>query len=215
MKRCEILISLLVCCVVGVLVGRADAQAPDAFIIDKADAQIVLGVQPSQNLNSLIGNVINHFLLDRADGRFDTTVGLLPDALQGLANQVRIHYIVDRADKNMVVNPLYPALLINDHTPPVIIKNIVTTSGGAQILVIETDEFTTIEVLYGFSSGNYPNSLKDPLYKFQHQLVLPSISAGQVLFVLVRAADRNTNMTTASELRITAYYSQFLPVIRR
>jgi hypothetical protein len=210
MNRNSALILLIVVCLAGVLFSRVAGQSGTGFIINNADAQAVYNAQPSVDLNTLIRNVINHFIIDRADANSVFSIGVPPPSLQ-----VGIHFVLDQADNNKVLGSKYPAQLINDQTPPQITKITSKGTSGGVMLVIETNEFTTLEINYGTSAGNHSNVLTDPLLLLQHEITLPPLAGGQAYYVIVKAMDRSGNLTTAPEEKITGSSSIYLPAIKR
>jgi hypothetical protein len=124
----------------------------------------------------------------------------MPTALQTLLGQVSDRIIFQYANTNRSLTLAYPAVLINDTTPPQISQIAARTVGDDTALITwTTDEFADSQVSYGVQSGQYTGTGSDPLYVKQHVITLTAMIPGTTYYYQVRSADQSNNTSTSSE----------------
>ena len=80
-----------------------------------------------------------------------------------------------------------------------------------------TDEFADSKVMYGTSSGSYPETVSDPLFVKEHTIVLPDILLDTPYYYKVRCTDLSANTGTSAEQEFTLTLEKyiFLPLLQK
>lgn len=207
---------ILILLMLVVAIPKSVHGEPNAsFIINYADATNTFSMTSSAGLFPLLQNVENRFVIQYANA--SKVYGLLPipDALFNVLQFVEDRFVILYANASNTFSLGYPIDLIGDTTKPTITNIDESPSGGSMLVTVTSSEYTLAELQYGTSSGNYPNSLDDELYRYSHTFTLPKPESGETLYYRVILTDRSSNVTTSSEYTIEPLGAVYLPILRR
>jgi hypothetical protein len=123
--------------------------------------------------------------------------------------------VVEYANAILRFELLYPLELIADTVPPEITPPSEMFSGGTVSITWTTDEFADSEVRYGGQSGQYTQTVSDPLYVKEHAIPLTGLTPGATYYYRVRSTDLSGNTSTSAEHSFTVVISVYLPLVMR
>lgn len=124
--------------------------------------------------------------------------------------------VVEYANAILRFDPLYPLELINDTVPPEIGEPAYEVIGGGTVSITwTTDEFADSEVRYGEQSGQYTQTVSDPLHVKEHAIPLTGLAPGTTYYYRVRSTDLSGNTSTSAEHSFTVVISVYLPLVTR
>jgi len=165
-------------------------------------------------LQELLEQVSDRIIVQYANTICQDGLPALPSGLQALLEQVSDRIVFQYANANRSFQLVYPVALFNDTAAPRI-SDITASMTGCDSLIIAwtTDEFADSEVVYGGRSGQYTQTVSDPLYAKYHELVLTGLMQG-TYYYRVRSTDRSGNTATSSERSFTLACI-YMPVVVR
>jgi hypothetical protein len=183
----------------------------DQIIIENADESKTVSVAGSTQLEQYMGYVSEHFVMQSADDNTFYEVDPIPGTLEGLLDGISDRFVFENADGNEVFEIIYPLELIDDNTPPAI-GNISPAIRDSSIVVISwtTDEFAIGELSFGAKSGDYSDTISDPLYKKEHIYTLSDLSVGTTYYYKITCTDRSGNTTSTGEKSFDFSAQEFL-----
>lgn len=154
-------------------------------------------------LEVLLDQVFDRIIVQYANVVRQDSLASIPGTLQTLLGQVSDRIIFQYANTNRRLHLVYPATLINDTTSPQI-SDIDASMVSCDSIVIAwtTDEFADGEIVYGEQSGQYPQTVSDPLYCRHHEIGLIGLTQ-RTYYYRVRSTDRSGNTATSSERSFT------------
>lgn len=184
------------------------------FIVQFANQlrHATLSPAPSSLVNKL-DDVAPHYVIQFANGNRFIPVTTLPSGFISLLEDVAPRFFVQFAN-GMRQTPLsYPRDLIGDEIPPEVQTPSASVAvDGVVTITWDTDEFATSEVRYGTTSGNYTDSVIDPLYTLSHEIVLSDLPYGTYYWRAV-STDLSGNESTSAEMTFTVSPDSTAPII--
>ena len=219
MKRRWILFSPVIVLVLLILFTAIPEKQvrgePNAsFIINYADATNTFSMTSSPSLFPLIQNVENRFVIQYANASQVHALTPIPQAFMNFLQVVEDRFVILYANASNTFALGYPIDLIGDTTAPTITSVEESPSGGSMLVTVTSSEYTLAELQYGNSSGNYPNSLGDDLYRYSHTFTLPKPGSGETIYYRIILADRSSNVTTSPEYTLEPLNAVYLPLLR-
>lgn len=139
-------------------------------------------------------------------------------SLLTLFSSVPKHIVLYYADKmrNVDMQSNYPALVINDTTPPQIsaVKDNAINNDTVVITWV-TDDFADSTIVYGMQSGVYTQSTNSPLFVKQHTITLTQIIADIDYYYKVRSTNQSGNMSESPEYLFVVQSQKYiyLPIV--
>jgi len=162
------------------------------------------------DLKGLVDPVHPRVSVQYANALYGRRLTIVPTGLRDLAEQVAPRVVLNDATADRPWSLLYPKLLFNDATPPVI-SNVQAAWTG--VVTWKTDEFANSAVRYGLQPGQYSQTAADPLYEKAHVVRLKGLIPGQVYYLSVRSVDRSGNQADSTEYQFQALYPAYLPLM--
>jgi len=160
---------------------------------------INLAAVPSA-FQALLGQVPDRVVFEYANTNRQFNLAAVHSAFQALLGQVSDRIVFEYANTNRSLSLAYPAVLINDTTPPQISQIAARTlSDDTAAITWTTDEFADGQVAFGVQSGQYTQTASDPLYAKQHIITLTAMMPGTTYYYQIRSADQSGNAYTSSE----------------
>ena len=204
MRRTYFAILLLSMVILVGLKYTVQGQTGD-FVIQNADDSNTLSMVASPDLNALIANVLDRFVIQSADGNQYHNLIPIPDELLTLINEVSDRFIVSHANASISYGLNYPVDLIGDNTPPQISAPTASITGANAVTIAwTTDEYTTSVIEYGLQSGTYTESVSDDLYRKNHEFSFSNLTPGGVYYYRINDTDRGGNTFQSQEFSFTA-----------
>jgi hypothetical protein len=204
--RSNPLATLLSQVVTRVVQGEADANRNE--LLSNAPA----------GLRTLLNQVPVRVFFDSADGSRTFSLLQLPATLRDAVAGTALRTVVDMANGTRVFGLNYPRVLLNDQTPPAMLKPMLErVANGAVDLVWATDEFTSVVVRYGPAPGAYTQEKRDSLFAKAHRLRFTDLQPGVTYYFQFVSTDLSGNSATSTEysLTYTVTIPLYLPQIRR
>lgn len=179
------------------------------------DSNTIPLTSPPAGFIALIHAVENRFVIQYANQKTVIPMTAPPNGLLSLLQSVENRFVLQFANAKNVVPLHYPVAMIHDDTPPVITRLTGGSSGGSPILEVTTQEYTTAELSYGASLGNYTTTLVDDQFELKHTFQLPTLLPGAKYYYRVSVTDRSGNTSLSPEGTISGLRYIFLPAILR
>lgn len=220
-------------------------QGQSDFVLERADGRRDIGMSMSSTLTGNLASVAERIVLVYTNGRRDIAMLPLPAAMRSVVNQVaeRIVLVYANGRRDIAMTPppetftnylkrllprfviqyangrrdlvmTYPRELLNDTTRPQVLDIEVLTDGGLRVRWT-TNEFTRGKLQYGTTSGSYTGTIEEQYYEKQHELVLPSVSPGAVLYFRLIVTDQSGNETVTPEQVVQGLSYLYLPTVRK
>ena len=186
----------------------------DYFVINYADATNTFSMTSSPSVFPLIQNVENRFVIQYANASQVHALTPIPQAFMNFLQVVEDRFVILYANASNTFALGYPIDLIGDTTAPTITSVEESPSGGSMLVTVTSSEYTLAELRYGTSSGSYPNSLVDDLYRYSHTFALPKPGSGETIYYRVMLTDRSSNVTTSPEYTLEPLSAVYLPLLR-
>lgn len=181
----------------------------DRFVLEYANAKNVfsMGTPPSA-LVTLLQSVEDRFILQYANAKHVFPLASPPSNLVTLLQNAADRFILQYANASYTYNLFYPAGLIGDLDPPLIVDLSIVESGDDLIITIQTNEYTRAQLNYGLEPGVYTVSLEDWEFKFEHTFVVSGSQDGanselqldSTYFYQLTLTDRSGNITQSYDL---------------
>jgi hypothetical protein len=188
--------------------------APTNIIIGGADDTTTLSVVASSELNTLISDVEDRFILQKTNSNLDYLLPTIANELMLLLDGIGDRFVIKHADSNILLSNLYPITLIGDSTPPLLSGISVKNSGYGIVQITWTsDEFAASVVDYGTQSGSYPQKVIDEYYRKNHEVTLNGLTIGEKYYYRITNTDRSGNSTQTQESSFTVNRPIFLPLV--
>jgi hypothetical protein len=143
---------------------------------------------------------------------------VLRENLAAMPSQLPVpeRVVVEHANAILRFELLYPLELINDTVPPEIGEPVYKVTGGGTVSITwTTDEFADSEVRYGEESGQYTQTVSNPLHVKEHAIPLTGLTPGTTYYYRVRSTDLSGNTATSAEHSFVAVISVYLPLVTR
>ena len=154
-------------------------------------------------LQTLLEHVSDRIIVQYANTIRHDVLAPVPNEFQTLLGCVSDRIVFQYANTNRGFQLLYPAALFNDTTSPQISGVTASMTGCDSVTIAwSTDEFADSAVVYGEHSGQYTQTVSDPLYAKQREIALTRLMQG-TYYYRVRSADRSGNTATSSERSFT------------
>lgn len=156
------------------------------------------------------------FIIENADAT--STLNLAASSSLGsLLNSVLPRAVLEFSDDNRIENFIYPALLLNDSTPPrEASAPQLTSAGPGQVMIRwETNEFCRGAIEYGTQPGQYNRSMVEPLFVKNHEVTLTGLAVSSTYFYRTICTDPAGNHAAGAERSFSAgatSSSVFLPM---
>lgn len=147
------------------------------FVVDMADGLRHAPLTYPVGLHAFLDAMPMHFIVDMADGLRHAPL-VYPAGLQTHFDTMPAHFVIDMADGNRFRGLTYPRTLIGDATPPGEegTPEIVPAGTGSVKVRWKTNEFSRGTIEYGPVSGQYTQSVAEPLYMKDHELTLTGLA---------------------------------------
>jgi hypothetical protein len=210
-----ILLLILLILVTAVPEISVRGEPNDFFIINNADGSNTFTMSSSSPLWTLIQNVNDRIILQYAKASKIHALTPIPQTFMSLIQGVEDRFVIQYANASNTFALGYPIDMIGDTTAPTITSVEESPSGGSILVTVISSEYTLAELQYGTSSGNFPNSLGDNLYRYSHTFTLPKPVSGETIYYRVILADRSSNVTISPEYTLEQQDAVYLPLLRR
>ena len=206
------IIAILLLSIMGLLqINQAAGGVAGVFVVEGADEISDRSITASSPLINLVNDLSPRFVIEFANEIRFRRVNAVPAALQTQIKSVEDRPAIEFANA-LTYRPIsYPKVLLNDTTPPAVIRISKTNAN----LFIVTNEFTTMIFQYGTTSGNYPSQLTADLFANQHVIPLSTFTAGQTVYYQVYLTDRSGNPSLSGEYQLLPTQTLFLPWLER
>lgn len=192
------------------------AAVGDKITVEYANFLRHIGLTaPPAPLNNLLNAVPDRIAIQYGNAARHIPLTNVPAALSARLSAAPARLTLQYANRNRQFTLGYPAALIGDITPPIIIDGpsaSAGSSGGA--ISWTTDEFATYELHYGSSPGNYPNTVTGTLFQAYHSAPLPGLDSG-TYYYRITSTDLSGNQATSREYSFRTQTFIYLPVIVR
>jgi len=197
--------TLLNAVVVRVVQGQANANRNEAL----ADAPAAL--------RTLLDAVPTRVYFGGANGARIQSLIALPSGMRTAVDAVLMRTVVNGANGARIQGLAYPLTLLNDQTQPSMTTPSLQSAPNGIDLIWTTDEFTTVIVRYGMTSGVYTQTRTLSLFAKQHALRLTDLQEGVTYYFQFELTDLAGNQRTSQEyvLKVAESYQMFLPTVRR
>ncbi len=174
----KVLMSLAIVLLVLALVLPARGQT-SSIIVDNADSILDVPLTISLSLLGSTADVEPRFVVQYANTIRHYDLEVIPTSLQTRLKHLSDRIIFQYANSNREFQLVYPIALINDTTTPQINGVIASVTGCDSVIIAwTTDELADSEVVFGDQSGQYTQTVSDPLYARHHEITLTGLVPG-------------------------------------
>jgi len=218
MMRISIGMLALICiCILLIVVPTSHISGQSGIIVNNADT--IRTINPS--VPSINQSIQARVAVQYSNSIRHVNLSTLPNPFQTLLSTISSRIGFQYANSNRQLLLSYPRALLNDTAAPAI-SNIVGNSSG--VITWNTNEFTSYIIRYGTQSGNYTETIEQPLYDKQHALTLPNLISAATYYFQITSTDISGNQSVSIEGNFTfdpdptpipPSPSVFLPLVRR